>query len=81
MPERQMPKIELAGVPIRQGTGYPPPFDAPCAGRTRRCLGEAGGLEDFDLSLGNEGLTAVSADHAEARAAFIQKRKPQFTGE
>ena len=35
----------------------------------------------FDLSLGYEGLTAVSADHAEARAAFIQKRKPQFTGE
>jgi enoyl-CoA hydratase len=30
----------------------------------------------FDLS-----LTAVSADHTEARAAFTQKRRPNFTGD
>jgi enoyl-CoA hydratase len=35
----------------------------------------------FDLSLGYEGLTAVSADHTEARAAFTQKRRPNFTGD
>lgn len=46
-----MPKIELDLVPVRQGTGYPPPFDAPCAGRTRRRLGDAGGLEDFGVNL------------------------------
>jgi len=35
----------------------------------------------FDLSLGYEGLTAVSADHTEARAAFTEKRRPKFTGD
>jgi enoyl-CoA hydratase len=34
----------------------------------------------FDLSLGYEGVTVMSADHAEARAAFVGKRKPQFEG-
>ena len=28
-----MPKIEIAAVPARKGSGYPPPFDAPCAAR------------------------------------------------
>jgi uncharacterized cupin superfamily protein len=31
-----MPKIDIAAVPARQDSGYPPPFDAPCAARTRR---------------------------------------------
>ena len=26
-----MPKIDIAAVPARKGSGYPPPFDAPCA--------------------------------------------------
>ncbi len=26
-----MPKIDVATVPARKGSGYPPPFDAPCA--------------------------------------------------
>ena len=39
-----MPKIDIAAVPVRKGSGYPPPFDAPCATRTRQRLGEAGGL-------------------------------------
>jgi enoyl-CoA hydratase len=34
----------------------------------------------FDLSLGYEGVTVLSADHAEARAAFVEKRKPRFSG-
>ena len=46
-----MPKIDLAAVPARQGSGYPPPFDAPCATRTRRRLGQAGGLHDFGVNL------------------------------
>lgn len=46
-----MPKIDLAALPARQGSGYPPPFDAPCATRTRRRLGEAGGLSDFGVNL------------------------------
>jgi uncharacterized cupin superfamily protein len=46
-----MPKIDLVAVPSRRGSGYPPPFDAPCAGRTRRRLGNAGGLTDFGVNL------------------------------
>jgi uncharacterized cupin superfamily protein len=46
-----MPKIDIAAVPERQGTGYPAPFDAPCADRVRRRLGTAGGLGDFGVNL------------------------------
>lgn len=46
-----MPKIDLAAVPKRQGSGYPAPFDAPCATRVRQRLGDAGGLTDFGLNL------------------------------
>jgi uncharacterized cupin superfamily protein len=46
-----MPRIDVAAVPARQGSGYPPPFDAPCADRTRRRLGNAGGLTDFGVNL------------------------------
>ena len=46
-----MPKIDLSAVPVRKGSGYPAPFDQPCAGRTRRRLGDAGGLTDFGVNL------------------------------
>ncbi|UCI21575.1 cupin domain-containing protein [Mesorhizobium sp. B2-1-8] len=46
-----MPKIDLASVPVRKGSGYPAPFDAPCATRARCRLGDAGGLTDFGVNL------------------------------
>ncbi|MEG3143357.1 cupin domain-containing protein [Sphingomonas sp. RT2P30] len=46
-----MPRIDLERVPVREGAGYPPPFDAPCAGRLRQRLGAAGGLVDFGVNL------------------------------
>jgi uncharacterized cupin superfamily protein len=46
-----MPKIDVVNVPARKGSGYPPPFDAPCATRTRRRLGDAGGLSAFGVNL------------------------------
>ncbi len=46
-----MPKIDIAMVQQRRGSGYPAPFDLPCATRTRRRLGEAGGLKDFGVNL------------------------------
>ena len=46
-----MPKIDIAAVPQRKGTGYPPPFDAACADRIRQRLGDAGGLTDFGINL------------------------------
>ncbi|MDX8443139.1 cupin domain-containing protein [Mesorhizobium australafricanum] len=46
-----MPKIDLSAVSVRKGSGYPSPFDLPCAERTRRRLGDAGGLVDFGVNL------------------------------
>ena len=46
-----MPKIDVAAVPERKGSGYPKPFDAPCAERIRKRLGNAGGLTDFGVNL------------------------------
>ncbi|BCQ29385.1 cupin domain-containing protein (plasmid) [Caballeronia sp. NK8] len=46
-----MPKIDLAAVPEVTGSGYPPPFDAPCADRIRQRIGDAGGLSDFGVNL------------------------------
>jgi uncharacterized cupin superfamily protein len=46
-----MPKIDIAAIPQRVGCPYPPPFDAPMAGRIRQRLGDAGGLKDFGVNL------------------------------
>jgi len=46
-----MPKIDIAAVPERKGSGYPSPFDAPCADRIRQRLGNAAGLADFGVNL------------------------------
>jgi uncharacterized cupin superfamily protein len=46
-----MPKIDLSTISVRKGTGYPDLFNEPCADRTRRRLGAAGGLRDFGVNL------------------------------
>lgn len=46
-----MPKVDITSVPVRRGCGYPPPFDSPCASRTRQRLSDAGGLGDFGVNL------------------------------
>ena len=46
-----MPKVDIDAVPRRLGVGYPAPFAAPCAGRVRQRLGDAGGLTDFGVNL------------------------------
>lgn len=46
-----MPKIDLAAISPRKGSGYPAPYDAPCAERVRQRLSEAGGLCDFGVNL------------------------------
>ena len=46
-----MPKIDVAAVPKRLGTGYPPPFNAVSKDRVRQRLGDAGGLKDFGVNL------------------------------
>ena len=46
-----MPKIDASNAPTHHGSEYPAPFDAACAGRMRRRLGDAGGLSDFGVNL------------------------------
>ena len=46
-----MPKIDKDAAPTRFGAGYPPPLDAPCAGRKRWKLGDAAGLTQFGVNL------------------------------
>src|SRR6202789_4420632 len=44
-------RIDLREVPSVAGSGYPAPFDRPCAGRTRQRIGDAAGLTDFGVNL------------------------------
>jgi uncharacterized cupin superfamily protein len=46
-----MPKIDIETAPTRFGTGYPPPYDAPCRDRKRWKLGDAAGLSQFGVNL------------------------------
>lgn len=46
-----MKKIELSTAPVYRGTGYPPPYDAPCLTRVRQAVGEAGGLTQFGVNV------------------------------
>ncbi len=45
-----MPKVDLDAIAQTNRTGYPPPDDAPVAGRHYRRLASALGLEDFGVS-------------------------------
>jgi uncharacterized cupin superfamily protein len=46
-----MPRIDIAAVPERKGTGYPPQFNTKSVDRIRQRLGDAGGLKDFGINL------------------------------
>ncbi len=46
-----MPKLDLTKVPVRTGTRYPAPYDAPCRDRHRLQLGDGGGLTQFGVNL------------------------------
>ena len=45
-----MPKLDLATIPQTNATGYPPPYDAPVAGRWYRRLAPACGLTRMGAS-------------------------------
>lgn len=51
MTDRAKPAVDAAAVEARTGTGYPAPFDADCAGRERRRLGNAFALTQFGVNL------------------------------
>jgi uncharacterized cupin superfamily protein len=44
-------RIAPKSLPTSTGSGYPAPFDAPCAARVRTRLGNAAGLTDFGVNL------------------------------
>jgi uncharacterized cupin superfamily protein len=44
-------RIDIAAIPASIGSGYPAPFDLPCATRARQRLGDAAGLSDFGVNL------------------------------
>lgn len=46
-----MPKIDIETAPRRDGTAYPPPYNAPCRERRRSKLGDAAGLTQFGVNL------------------------------
>jgi uncharacterized cupin superfamily protein len=47
-----MPKrIDLSEAPLSIGSGYPSPFERPCAARSRQRLGDAAGLTDFGVNM------------------------------
>ena len=45
-----MPRIDLDVAALRSSTGYPPPFDAPVAGRLQRRLAPVAGLSALGVS-------------------------------
>ncbi len=49
--DRQPPAFDPMTVAPRTGSGYPAPFRAECARRTRRALGDAVGLTHFGVNL------------------------------
>ena len=46
-----MTKINVGALPIRRGSGYPPPLDGPCRDRIRQALGDAAELTQFGVNL------------------------------
>lgn len=46
-----MKKIDLEQAPVKRGTRYPAPYDAPCKERVGVMLGDAAGLTQFGVVL------------------------------
>lgn len=77
-----MVKKAVAGetVPGRRGSGYPKPFDGPCADRFKRPLGDAFELADFGVNLVTLPPGAWSSQRhwhsAEDEFVFVLKGSP-----
>lgn len=46
-----MPKIDIASVPVENRTNYPEPYRAQVAGRFRKRIGNAIGLDQFGVNI------------------------------
>lgn len=49
--DTQPPAFDPIGLQSRRGSSYPAPFDADCAARLKRALGNAAGLTRFGVNL------------------------------
>ncbi len=56
-----MPKIDIAKLPVDSRSSYPEPFNRLVAGRSRKRLGNAAGLDQFGVNLTTLKPNAVSA--------------------
>ncbi|MGV6812639.1 MAG: cupin domain-containing protein [Brevirhabdus sp.] len=56
-----MPKIDIDAMEWQGGSGYPEPFAERIGGRTRKRLGNAGGLDQFGVNLTRLEPGAMSA--------------------
>lgn len=43
--------VHVDSLEVTKGSGYPPPFNAPCTERARRRLGDLFGLTDFGVNI------------------------------
>ncbi len=43
--------VDTEDLPVRRGSGYPKPYDGPCADRQKRALGDAFGLTDYGVNV------------------------------
>lgn len=46
-----MPKLDLAALPVRSGSGYLPPYHEPVLARSWQAVGAAGGITQFGANL------------------------------
>ncbi|MBV1698522.1 MAG: cupin domain-containing protein [Hyphomicrobiales bacterium] len=56
-----MPKIDIAKLPVDSRSNYPEPFNRAVAGRSRKRLGNAAGLDQFGVNLTTLKPNAASA--------------------
>jgi uncharacterized cupin superfamily protein len=56
-----MPKIDIAKLPVDSRSNYPEPFNRVVAGRSRKRLGNAAGLDQFGVNLTTLKPNAASA--------------------
>ncbi|MDE2373729.1 MAG: cupin domain-containing protein, partial [Hyphomicrobiales bacterium] len=56
-----MPKIDIAKLPVDSRSNYPEPFNRVVAGRSRKRLGNAAGLDQFGVNLTTLEPNAASA--------------------
>lgn len=61
MPRMEMPKVDIAKVPVKSGTFYPAEFQAECRGREKQALGDAAGLTQFGVNIARIKPGAASA--------------------